>query len=160
MRATQRFIDEQFGGLFAKIAALNPELIELIREEDPEMQYKILRQIDRMDDKLFYVAIGAATEKWLDEMMFRIDWPEMFPATCTIYKVAGYTEEEVDNIYKNQTSPDKLHEEIVKNDHLSIDKIKRLLMKPMSKKTKHMIHYVLAITSACVFGVILGKVTE
>lgn len=167
MRATQKFIDEQFDSLLVKIGNMNEDLLESIRKHDPELQYKILRQIDKFDDKLFYVAISTGTDKWLENVIDRIDWPDQFPMTFTSYKLAGFSEEEVDTIYNNRLSHDSLHEEVVKTNQAIMSKLKDikssvvdLAKKPMSKKTKNALRYGLAVTSACILGVILGKVTD
>lgn len=152
MRATQVYIDENFGNLFEKISAFNPELVDLIRTKDPELQYKILREIDKFEEKLFVVAIDAATEEWLDRLIDQIGYVKIFPSAYNMYDMAGFTPEEVERISNNERNSKSLHEEIVETGSNIIDKGKTFIT-----RHKKIILYGFAMTGSYLFGVLIGQ---
>ncbi|MBQ7050904.1 MAG: hypothetical protein IJN87_09770 [Firmicutes bacterium] len=165
MRATQKFIDEQFIGLIEKIEVLNPDLVMEIRKKDPEMQYSILRLIDKFDEKLFYVAISSATEKWLDHLVNYIECFEIFPSLKNdLYRVAGVTPEEVEKAFTERVDPEKLHEEIITEKPTAVDNIKDWWSNRVTDKTKNGLKYAAKFTfmsiPALLVGILIGQASD
>ena len=95
MRATQKFINEQFKTLLDKIKVVNHRVVPMITAHDPEDQYLLLRVIDRMDEDLFVAALRYATKKWMEELLFN---SKMSGTEGDVYKLSGWTKENVQKV--------------------------------------------------------------
>lgn len=95
MRATQKFINEQFKTLLDKIKVVNHRVVPMITAHDPEDQYLLLRVIDQMDEDLFVAALRYATKKWMEELLFN---SKMSGTEGDVYKLSGWTKENVQKV--------------------------------------------------------------